>query len=58
MKVSTAIQERRAEKSFYPAFVSSTEEVSRLLQAAILSQESFLRTGKLPLAEVFIENSF
>jgi nitroreductase len=41
MNVSTAIQERRAEKMFDPAFVISDEDVSRLLQKAILSPTAF-----------------
>jgi len=41
MNVSTAIQDRRAEKIFDPEFVISVEEVSRLLQTAILSPTAF-----------------
>ena len=41
MNVSTAIQTRRAEKIFDPAFVISDEEVSRLLQTALLSPTAF-----------------
>jgi nitroreductase len=41
MNVSTAIQARRAEKIFDPTFVISDEEVSRLLQTALLSPTAF-----------------
>jgi nitroreductase len=41
MNVSAAIGERRAEKIFDPAFVISEEDVSRLLQKAILSPTAF-----------------
>jgi nitroreductase len=41
MNVSTAIQDRRAEKIFDPAVVISAEEVSRLVQTAILSPTAF-----------------
>jgi nitroreductase len=41
MNVTTAIQERRAEKIFDPAFVISDEDVSQLLQKAILSPTAF-----------------
>jgi len=41
MKVSTAIQTRRSEKIFDPAFVISDEEVIRLLQTALLSPTAF-----------------
>jgi len=41
MNVSTAIQKRRAEKFFDPAFVISDEEVNRLLEQAILSPTAF-----------------
>jgi nitroreductase len=41
MNVATAIQTRRAEKIFDPTFVISDEEVSRLLQTAILSPTAF-----------------
>ena len=41
MNVSTAIQERRAEKIFDPAFVISAEEAIGLLQTAILSPTAF-----------------
>jgi nitroreductase len=41
MNVSTAIQERRAEKIFDPAFVISDEEVNELLQKALLSPTAF-----------------
>ena len=41
MNVSTAIQDRRAEKIFDPAFVISDEEVKELLQKAILSPTAF-----------------
>ena len=41
MNVSTAIQDRRAEKIFDPEFVISVEEVSRLLQTAIFSPTAF-----------------
>lgn len=41
MNVSTAIQERRAEKVFDPAFVISDTEAHQLLQSAILSPTAF-----------------
>lgn len=41
MNVSKAIQDRRAEKVFDPAFVISDEEVKELLQKAILSPTAF-----------------
>lgn len=41
MNVSTAIQDRRAEKIFDPAFIISDEEVKELLQKAILSPTAF-----------------
>jgi len=41
MNVSTAVQERRAEKIFDPAFVISDGEVNELLQKAILSPTAF-----------------
>lgn len=41
MNVSTAIQERRAEKIFDPTYVISEEDVSCLLQKAILSPTAF-----------------
>jgi len=41
MNVSTAIQTRRAEKIFDPTVVISDEEVSRLLQTALLSPTAF-----------------
>jgi nitroreductase len=41
MNVSTAIQNRRAEKIFDPKFVISDKEVNELLQKAILSPTAF-----------------
>lgn len=41
MNVSTAIQERRAEKMFDPAFVIGEEELQQFLQKAILSPTAF-----------------
>lgn len=41
MNVSTAIQERRAEKMFDPAFIISDTDVQQLLQQAILSPTAF-----------------
>jgi nitroreductase len=41
MNVSTAIQARRAEKIFDPAFVITDEDVNELLQKAILSPTAF-----------------
>lgn len=41
MNVSTAIQDRRAEKVFDPALAISDEEIKELLQTAILSPTAF-----------------
>jgi nitroreductase len=41
MNVSTAIQERRAEKVFDPAFTISEQQVTQLLEKAILSPTAF-----------------
>ena len=41
MNVSTAIQERRAEKMFDPAFTISEQEVNDLLEKAMLSPTAF-----------------
>jgi nitroreductase len=41
MNVSTAIQERRAEKMFDPAFTISEQQTSDLLEKAILSPTAF-----------------
>ena len=41
MNVSTAIQERRAEKMFDPAFTISEQEVNDLLEKAMLSPTDF-----------------
>jgi nitroreductase len=41
MNVSTALQERRAEKMFDPAFTISDEQVTQLLEKAILSPTAF-----------------
>ena len=41
MNVSTAIQERRAEKVFDPAFTISEQQVTDLLEKAILSPTAF-----------------
>jgi len=41
MNVSTAINERRAEKMFDPSFVISDEQAQELLQQAILSPTAF-----------------
>jgi nitroreductase len=41
MNVSTAIQERRAEKKFDPAFIISELQVTELLEKAILSPTAF-----------------
>ena len=41
MNVSTAIQERRAEKMFDPAFTISEQQVTDLLDKAILSPTAF-----------------
>lgn len=41
MNVSTAIQERRAEKMFDPAFTISEQEVTDLLEKAMLSPTAF-----------------
>jgi nitroreductase len=41
MNVSTAIQERRAEKMFDPAFTISEQQVTELLEKAVLSPTAF-----------------
>lgn len=41
MNVSTAIQERRAEKIFNPAFTINDQQVAELLEKAILSPTAF-----------------